>query len=173
MPNGAVASGKPRIHEQPAGQLDRLELAVVGLDPARSGSWSRTDRSCRPTPGGDGQALVHRVGPVVTGPWSRWTELPPWHRRGFQPSIVAVLGVEEKHRRARVALPVVTTKPVDRIEDLPGRRGPVTFTTRRALATDVAVAPVYSVALSEPLSATHSGEPGSALVPGDAASPTR
>ena len=48
---------------------------------------------------------------------------------------------------------------------------PVTLTTRPALFTDVAVAPVYSVALSEPLSATHSGEPGAAFVPGDAARP--
>ena len=37
--------------------------------------------------------------------------------------------------------------------------------------TDVALAPAYSVALSVPLSATHSGEPGEAFVPGEAASP--
>src|SRR5258705_9633731 len=47
----------------------------------------------------------------------------------------------------------------------------VTLTTRRALFPDVAAAPVSSVALSEPLSATHSGEPGLAFVPGDAARP--
>src|SRR2546430_11280971 len=48
---------------------------------------------------------------------------------------------------------------------------PVTLTTRLALFTDVAVAPVYSVALSGPLSATHNGEPGLGFVPGDAARP--
>ena len=47
----------------------------------------------------------------------------------------------------------------------------MTSITSGTLLTDVALAPAYSVALSVPLSATHSGEPGEAFVPGEAASP--
>src|ERR1700742_4152197 len=45
------------------------------------------------------------------------------------------------------------------------------FTVRPVLVTEVAVPEEYKVVLSEPLSDTHSGEPGAALVPGDAAMP--
>jgi hypothetical protein len=45
------------------------------------------------------------------------------------------------------------------------------FTVRPVLVTEDAVPEEYKVVLSEPLSDTHSGEPGAALVPGDAAMP--
>ena len=49
---------------------------------------------------------------------------------------------------------------------------PVTLTMSGTLVTDRLAGPAaYSVDRSEPLSATHSGEPGVAFVPGDAASP--
>ena len=48
---------------------------------------------------------------------------------------------------------------------------PRTLTTRPTLATEAGPVPAYSVALSVPLSATHSGEPGLASVPGEAARP--
>src|SRR5438552_1969249 len=50
---------------------------------------------------------------------------------------------------------------------------PRTFTIASGLflATEAGPEPTYRVALSVPLSATHSGEPGMSLVPGDAARP--
>src|SRR5215471_4761038 len=48
---------------------------------------------------------------------------------------------------------------------------PRTLTTRPCLATEAGPVPAYRVALSVPLSATHSGDPGLSLVPGEAARP--
>src|SRR5258708_31050178 len=45
------------------------------------------------------------------------------------------------------------------------------FTVRPDLVTEDAVPEEYRVVLSEPLSDTHSGDPGAASVPGEAAKP--
>src|ERR1022692_1328439 len=45
------------------------------------------------------------------------------------------------------------------------------LTVRPTLVTEVAVPEEYRVVLSEPLSDTHSGDPGAASVPGEAARP--
>ena len=68
-------------------------------------------------------------------------------------------------------LSLTTNAEASELNTCPVGAAPVTLTTSGTLLTDVAVAPAYSVALSEPLSATQSGEPGAAFVPGEAASP--
>ena len=68
--------------------------------------------------------------------------------------------------------PEWTTNPFVALNTCPVGAAPVTLTMRGTLVTDPGVVPAaYSVALSDPLSATHSGEPGMAFVPGDAAKP--
>src|SRR2546429_2713149 len=90
---------------------------------------------------------------------------------GLQPSIVPFSVSKMNTDEPECPCLSLTTNPGAELNTCPVGAAPVTLTTRPALFTDVAVAPVYSVALSEPLSATHNGEPGLAFVPGDAARP--
>src|SRR6266487_1243511 len=55
-----VARGQPRVNEQPAWQLDRLEVAVVSLDPART-EVGGVQIGLTVGRLGDGEALVNRV----------------------------------------------------------------------------------------------------------------
>src|SRR6266487_6395274 len=91
---------------------------------------------------------------------------------GFQPSIVPFSVSKRNTDDPECPWPSLTTNADwSELNTCPVGAAPVTLTVRPTLLTDVAVAPAYSVALSEPLSATHSGEPGMAFVPGDAARP--
>src|SRR6266700_5873699 len=92
---------------------------------------------------------------------------------GFHPSIPPFS--ESKRKSAEPELPLAsctTNAPRSGLNTWPVGAAAVTSTTRPTLVTDVAVVPAaYSVALSEPLSDTHSGEPGAWSVPGVAARP--
>src|SRR5262245_889114 len=91
---------------------------------------------------------------------------------GFQPSIVPFSVSNRNTEAPEWPLPSVIMKAdVSALNTCPVGAAPVTVTTSGTLLTEADVLPMYRVALSVPLSATHSGEPGWAFVPGDAASP--
>ncbi len=91
---------------------------------------------------------------------------------GLQPSIVP-FSVSNRNADAPAWPFLSRTMNADgsALNTCPVGAAPDTCTTSPTLLTDVGVLPMYSVALSEPLSATHSGEPGWAFVPGEAARP--
>src|SRR4029077_13673151 len=71
---------------------------------------------------------------------------------GFQPSMVPFSVSKMNTDEPECPCLSLTTNPDwAELNTCPVGAAPVTLTTRAALLTDVAVAPVYSVALSEPL----------------------
>src|SRR6201985_407073 len=91
---------------------------------------------------------------------------------GLQPSIVPFSVSKMNSAGAWWPFPSLTPNACGNgVKTCPVGAAPRTLTTRPTLATEAGPVPAYSVALSVPLSATHSGEPGLALVPGEAARP--
>src|SRR5260221_8612658 len=90
---------------------------------------------------------------------------------GFQASIAPFSEAKMNSAEPEWPLASWTTKPArSGLNTWPVGAPEVMFTTR-TLATEEGVAPAYRVVLPEPLSDTHSGEPGAWSVPGAPASP--
>src|SRR5262249_30987966 len=110
---------------------------------------------------------------TALAPLSRATSVTVAPTVGFQPSIVPFSVSKMNSDEAECPWPSLTANPEEsELTPAPVGAAPVMSTVGGTLVTDSGVEPAaYSVVLSEPLSATHIGEPGAASVPGDAASP--